>query len=553
MTSEVSAQVLQRGPADPPAAAAGPAWKPLRLLTFYRTILAGLLTVLYFTTGGETAHDPMVPGLYGSTCLAYLAFSLVAGFAARLRWPGFELQVIAQILVDIGCVTLLIHASGGLASGLGILLVITVATGSILIQGRMAFMFAAVATLAVMGEHFYSRMLRNLPRETDYTHAGLLGLALFASAGLTYLLARRIRDSESLARRRAVDLANLARLNAHIVQRLQAGIIVTDHEHRIVLINDTARKLLHAPAAGTGQPLADLSEALYGKLQAWLHAPASQPSLLKGAAHGASLLPHFTRLDSSSGPGALIFLEDMAAMERQAQQIKLASLGRLTASIAHEIRNPLGAISHAAQLLNEQEILAAEDRRLAAIIGDNSARVNLIVENVLQLSRPNSSIPQVLGLASWVERFTAEFAHSGSIDPARISCTVAPDDIEISMDPSLLHQVVWNLCQNAVHHNRTERPVRVQLVGGLTATPGVAHLDIIDDGSGIEPDMTDKIFEPFFTTHRSGTGLGLYIARELCETSGAHLDYHTVATGGSRFRITFPASGVTALPARRIS
>jgi len=519
-----------------------PAWKPLRLLTFYRLILAGLLTVLHFTLSGDTSLGMLAPGLYGLACSGYLLFGLLAGFAARLRWPGYELQAISQIFIDIGVITVLIHASGGLASGLGILLIISVATGSILLPGRMAFMFAAAATLAVMGEHIYSHILLDMPRTAGYTQVGLLGAALFASAGLTYLLARRIKESEALARRRGIDIANLASLNAHIVQRLQAGIIVTDHYHNILLINDTARKLLNEPGTLTGQPLVNLSPALFSKLQEWLRTPAWQSTLLKSEANTTSILPQFARLGSSNGLGALIFLEDMAAMEKQAQQIKLASLGRLTASIAHEIRNPLGAISHAAQLLNEQNVLAEDDQRLMTIIGDNTSRVNVIVENILQLSRPNSSIPQILHLADWVENFAAEFARSGKCAAEQISCAAIPADLEICMDPSLLHQVVWNLCQNAIHHGRAPAATRLQLVGGLTATSDAAHLDIIDNGPGIEPDMTDKIFEPFFTTHSSGTGLGLYIAREICESNGAHLEYRPVAEGGSCFRITFPVN-----------
>jgi two-component system sensor histidine kinase PilS (NtrC family) len=409
----------------------------------------------------------------------------------------------------------------------------------------MAFLFAAAATLAVMGEHFYGLLLQDEPIG-GYTQVGLLGVALFASAGLTDLLARRIRESETLARRRAVDIANLARLNAHIVQRLQAGIIVTDHHHDIVLVNDTARRLLAAPGAQPGTALASLSPDLYEKLLEWLRTPAGKASLLRTASAPSGILPQFTRLDSSSGPGALIFLEDMAAMEQQAQQIKLASLGRLTASIAHEIRNPLGAISHAAQLLDEQNVLAAEDRRLAAIISDNSARVNVIVENILQLSRPRASLPQVLRLADWAAGFATEFAQSGNIDPQCISCSIAPADTEICMDPSLLHQVVWNLCQNAIAHNRGTPAIRLQLAGGYDASADTRHLDIIDNGTGIDADMTDKIFEPFFTTHSSGTGLGLYIAREICESNGARLEYRPAAGGGSCFRITFPA--VTAAP-----
>ncbi|MEA2078748.1 MAG: HAMP domain-containing sensor histidine kinase, partial [Pseudomonadota bacterium] len=256
---------------------------------------------------------------------------------------------------------------------------------------------------------------------------------------------------------------------------------------------------------------------------------------------GTTLLPQFTPLGTGDGIGALIFLEDAATMARQAQQMKLASLGRLTASIAHEIRNPLGAISHATQLLSESELLGTGDQRLMTIIRDHTRRVNTVVENVLQLSRPGTSLPQHIALKPWLEKFTDEFTHSGNCHPDQVSISVTPQDIDIYMDPGQLHQVAWNLCLNAVHHNNQEvPPVKLQLVGEQSDTSTAPHLDIIDNGPGIEPDMEDRIFEPFFTTKSSGTGLGLYIARGICESNQARLGYHPLPDGGSCFRITFP-------------
>ncbi len=518
-------------------------WKPLRLLTFYRLILAGLLTVLFFSIADSTLLDIQHPRVYALTCIAYLAFSLAAGFTARLRTPGYELQAVVQILTDIAAITLLIFASGGLASSLGILLLITVAAGSILLPGRMAFLFAAVATMAVMGGQFYSSLLEGTSPTTGYTQSGLLGIALFATAALTFLLARRIHESEALARRRGVDIANLSKLNDLIVQRLQAGIIVTDHEHRIRLINETARKLLGLRVPATDKLLAMLSPALFEQLESWRKTHDQEPVLLQDEIRGVNVLAHFTLLGTEEGIGALIFLEDTATMAKQAQQMKLASLGRLTASIAHEIRNPLGAISHATQLLSESEALDQGDRRLTAIIGDQTRRVNTVVENVLQLSRPGTSMPQHIRLHDWLEKFVDEFVHSGSCPAQQISIAADPADLEVYMDPSLLHQVVWNLCQNAVRHAGPETAdFRLVLKGHRAGSSRRPQLDIIDNGPGIEPDMTDKIFEPFFTTRSSGTGLGLYIAREICESNQATLTYHAQPGGGSCFRITFPSS-----------
>ena len=516
-------------------------WKPLRLLTFYRLILAGLLTTLFFSVPDSTTLGILYPGTYTAGCIGYLAFALLAGFTTRLRHPGYELQATAQILVDIVAITLLMFASNGPASGLGILLLISVAAGSILLPGRMAFMFAAVATMAVIGEQLYSTLLDNAPRTTDYTQSGLLGIALFATAGLTYLLVRRIHESEALALRRGIDLANLAKLNALIVQRLQAGIIVTDHENRVRLINETARKLLGSSDMDTHPPLAELSTALQEQLQKWRQHPESEPSLLKNVADTTNLLPHFTQLGTADGPGSLIFLEDTASMAKQAQQMKLASLGRLTASIAHEIRNPLGAISHATQLLKESEALNDGDRRLVTIIGDHTRRVNAVVENVLQLSRPGASLPQQFRLQDWLQKFIDEFSHSGVCRPEQIEYSVTDPDLEVYIDPSLLHQVVWNLCLNAVNHARPDKEaLHIHLAGSLTGSAATVHLDIIDNGPGIQADMTDKIFEPFFTTRSNGTGLGLYISREICESNQARLEYLPATAGGSCFRISFP-------------
>ena len=520
-------------------------WGPLRLLSFYRLILAAMLCLLFFLLGEDTSLGHTSAELYGITSLAYLGFSLAAGFAARLRMPGYRLQSLVGVLVDIVAITLMMSASGGPDSGLGILLIISVATGSVLLPGRLGFLFASIATIALLGEHFYSNLLEQKPYIAGFTRVGLMGLAFFATAALTWILVHRIQESEALAHQRGIDLANLSRLNAHIVQRLQAGIIVTDNHDTVRLINETARRLLHVSDNCVDRALADISQPLTEQLDAWRRAPGSEPTLLQQGHDIDNVLPHFNLLGTDEGLGALIFLEDTAVIVRQTQQTRLAALGRLTASIAHEIRNPLGAISHATQLLNEDNTLADEDRRLMDIIGENTGRVNAIVENVLQLSRPGHSFPQTIRLPEWLDGFVDEFRDSGAIGAGRIECSTDTGDMEVRIDPSLLHQVVWNLCQNAVQHTDKER-MSIRLAAGHDPSTDQPYLDIIDNGPGIPADLQDRVFEPFYTTHSSGSGLGLFIAREICENNHMRLDYYTVESGGSRFRISFTA--VSELP-----
>ncbi len=514
-------------------------WRPLRYLNLYRILLASLfVSSYYFETNLPQLgnHDPR---LFIAVSIVYLLLASVASFAIHWRWLNFQHLTYGLVVLDIIALTLLMRASGGIASGLGMLLVVAIAGNSLLLGGRTSILFAAIATLAVLAEQVYAQISQTLP--ANYTQAGILGATLFATAFLAHVLSTRIRESEELAARRGVDLANLAQLNQHVIQRMQSGIIVVDAHSRIRLMNESAWHMLGLPSRSTTtRSLKVVSPELAEQLDAWRHHTLSEPRIFRSGGQSTDLLPSFTALGSDEQAGTLIFLEDTARMAQQAQQMKLASLGRLTASIAHEIRNPLGAISHAEQLLAEAVPDNPSDRRLLEIIHSNTTRVNDIIENVLQLSRRDRARPEDLPLKDWLTQFITEFTLSQGCAPEDISIHVEPADITVRMDASQFHQVLWNLCQNGLRYSRDHpRQPRLTLHGGQQ--PGSSHavLDVIDHGPGIAPADVQHIFEPFFTTDAKGSGLGLYIARELCEGNGARLSYIAVPTGGSCFRIEF--------------
>lgn len=514
-------------------------WGPLRFLTFYRLILAGSLTTIFILSDAAPLGQE-VPMLFAATGILYTAFALVAGFAARLRRPAFGWQTAVQILVDIVAITLLMHASGGLSSGLGILLVVAVAAGSLLMPGRPAFLFAAIATLAVLGQYGIAFLQNIAIPAGGITQSGLLGAAFFATAAMARMLALRLRESEELAEQRGVDLANLRELNERIVQRLQSGIVVVDPEGRVRLMNRTAWMQLGMPPEQAGRPIAEIFPELHQHLNTWCKNPDWTPPILRPEGSETGLIPKFTRLGTASGMGAIISLEDSTALAEQAQQMKLASLGRLTASIAHEVRNPLGAISHAAQLLAESDQLGAGDQRLVQIVRNHAQRMNGIIENVLQLSRRRQNAPQQLELGSWLEHFLAEFNATLHTSAGQIQMHTS-GVVQAEMDPSHLHQVLWNLLQNALEHGGAHgQPVRIRINTGYLEPGGKPFIEVIDNGPGISPEARENIFEPFFTTAPQGTGLGLYIARELCESNQARLRYDAVPDGGSCFRIELP-------------
>ncbi|MGW8311473.1 MAG: sensor histidine kinase [Thiogranum sp.] len=514
-------------------------WQPLRLLTVYRLTLAGLLIVLYFALKDSNPFNVELPGLFEATLLAYLLFGAAAGLAARAQWPGYELQALVQVLTDIATITLLLHATGGVASALSVLMVIAVVFGTLVLPGRLAYLFAAIATLAVLLETGIASLLPENTNADHLTRAGLVGAVLFMAAGLTHLLVIRARESAALAARRGVDLANLEQLNRYIVQQLESGLLVIDPHQYIHLANDNARRLLDMND-DRPQRLEHASPRLAEQFRQWSADHQWQPQPIQSSDASSSLIPRFSALTTSEGKGALVMLDDSVRLAQQSQQLKLASLGRLTASIAHEIRNPLGAISHAAQLLNESDQLTSGDRRLTEIIERHTRRVNSIIENVLQISRGSASHPQPVELGEWLRTFHEEFTHSQGIDRAHVQLDIAPGPLALQVDPGHLHQVLTNLCENALRHC-ADQDTPVVLRAGHD-DHGMVGLEVIDKGPGIDPDTAEKMFEPFFTTAASGTGLGLYIARELCELNQARLSYRPGPEGGSRFRIQFSQS-----------
>ena len=432
------------------------------------------------------------------------------------------------------------HASGGIKSGLGVLMIAAVAGGSLLIRIRIGVFFAAIATLAVLFEQIYAT-LQDTEVLSSYTHAGLLGATYFTTAILASVLARRLRESEALAERRGVDLANMAQLTEYIIQRMQTGIIVIDHSGAIHLINESARQLLGIPPRARFTVLNQISPILYQQIRLWRSDMKYQAPIIRSGDTAPEIKLRFARLGSDSKSGVLIFLEDTAAMAQQAQQLKLVSLGRLTASIAHEIRNPLGAISHAGQLLAESPKLVDADNRLTEIILQHTGRVNTIIENILQLSRREQSQPEELLLKPWLDEFVHELCNSAGMVADNIDMSIMPENLVVRIDASQLHQILTNLCQNGLRHSRSSKPPQLAIQAGLVPDSHIPYLDVCDNGPGIDDETAQHLFEPFFTTESSGTGLGLYLSRELCESNQARLDY-IPQKHGACFRITFADS-----------
>lgn len=518
-------------------------WRVLGTLNLFRLLLATILLGLFFAGGEPRLFGDRYPSVFSAVAAGYLVFAIVTGLAIKARWVSAGLQTITQVTVDIVAVVILMHASGGISSGLGGLLVVFVGAGSLVLPMQVPAFFAAVATIAILGEQFFSQ-IGGVSDSSNYSAAGILGAIIFAIALAARPLARRIQVSEALARQRGVDLANLSELNEYIVQHLRESIVVIDADNRIRLINASAAKLLGADADCHGSNIGETSLDLAAYITTWRHDADASPhtDLTMNADDDSALIKaHIAPLgkdDVRTGP-VLVFLEDASLMNARVQQSKLASLGRLSASIAHEIRNPVGAMSHAGQLLAESEAMTAEDLRLTEIIRTHAERVSHIIDNVLQLSRRESSAPELFDLGPWLADFAQEFSRTLELQEGELSAAGANESLEVRMDPSHLRQVLWNLCDNAVKYASETGGILVELQTGRTSRTGQPYLEVLDQGHGVDAGTADKIFEPFFTARSGGTGLGLYISRELCELNRATLSYHPREPGGSIFRIVF--------------
>ncbi len=511
-------------------------WRPLRFFNLYRAVLAGLFVTLNIMGGAPRSLGGGDPGLFLGAALVYFGFSFLSGFSIRWRWPAFQLQVFSQVVVDIVAITIMMHASGGVRSGFGMLLVVAIAGGSMLTGGRTAILFAAIASLAVLSQEIYSWVYEIFPG-TAYTQSGMLGATFFATASLAYVLARRVRASEALAQQRGVDLANLSRLNELIIQRMQSGILAVDSEDNVRLINESARRLLGASSGDTGEPLGRVSRELAERVGEWRTGGSGASSIIRPDSGDGSIIASLAEIEQPSSPGLLIFLEDSSVVTQRAQRLKLASLGRLAASIAHEIRNPLAAISHAGQLLAESSQLSTGDQRLTQVIQQQSLRVNAIIENVLQLSRRKPHAPASFDLGGWLREFVGDYIGAKGLAEGDILLRLEDSDLEVHMDPSQLRQVLENLCNNGFRYAKTSPYLTLE--AAACQETGRVCLNILDSGDGIAEDAVEHLFEPFFTSERDGTGLGLYIARELCEVNQAGLVYLGLTEKGNCFRVIF--------------
>ncbi|MEZ5549821.1 MAG: ATP-binding protein [Pseudomonadales bacterium] len=509
----------------------------LKVYNYYRVLIGLALLVVASQRLIESRLGDLDLAWFLAVTGTYTLINLLTAVTVQLLPQSSfakEYPAIALVLFDVLALTWLTYLSGGVSSGLGALILVSIATGSIIVTGQKANVLPALATIAILYEEFHLALTAPALHD-DYFQAGILGALYFAVALSVQRISRRVRQNDIRALTQAAELADLERVNRQIVHRMRTGIVLVDQDSRIRMANQSARALL---GQNQDEELATLPEPLVSQLEAWRadNARRVPPFQIRQDTPEIRVAFSPVRADQPDGD-VTIFLEDTGEIQQQAQQLKLAALGRLSASIAHEIRNPLGAISHAAQLLSESSNLDKGDERLTTIIHDHCRRMNAVIENVLKLSRRRPPTPVKLNLKEFLLEFRDSFLDT---EPdAQIDVSVNPEDTEVRMDKSQLLQALTNLASNGIRYSREAGQAYLRLEGGIDAHTDRPYLNVIDSGPGVSPDQLTNLFEPFFTTAKTGTGLGLYISRELCETNQARLTYYPDEGGGACFRIIF--------------
>jgi len=499
-----------------------------------------LLSVFLITTSMATINVGSLgskhPDIFTYTSFFYGLLSLTFTFFIHKGWPHYIIQCRLHVLTDIVIVIILYYASGGRGAGLEILFFISVSASGILLGGRGALTAASAATIFLILEHFYV-IATNQRQMGGFTTLGFIGGGLFITAFIIYYLSLLLRKTEVEVAQQNIDIQKLNRINELIVEQLHSGVIVVDPSLQVLLINNSSKDLLDIPdKLILPQPLINLLHNTGLEVSNLKDLDKREESMVN-LPSGKKLLARYKPLGNSYENGYIILLDDYSQIEKNQRNEKFIAMGRLSASIAHEIRNPLGAISHAGQLLSESPTLLKNDSRLVEIIENQSKRIDQVIKTILELGQGNVQKLQEIPIFVWIEKLIDSFINEKGLPENSIRLS-GDRTITACGDPEQLQHVVLNLFSNALNYADTTKNPFITVKIELDQSGYKTSVSIADNGPGIPENIQDRIFEPFFTTSSTGNGLGLYIARNICLGNNGQLDYIKSKNSNDLFMIT---------------
>ena len=545
----------------------------------YRFIVSSFsMLMVYITVRSDDSSS--LPSFLQQTALSfYVLLSLILLGLFYTVGKHMRRQLAFGLALDVIILSLLLYTAGEPDLHLTMLYMVVVAASFMLLHASQALIITLLAIIFVIYQQFFYAIANSM-NLANLGNALLMSASFLAVGGLSWSISQRLVQLEKVAARHAREAERLDVINQEVISQMVNGVIVIDSEE-VVLANLAAYQLLSIPndrsndndnrpnnkklKKSKSKNLTDFQRQLSQQ-----HLQLFQACLSVATAHSRTFVYELPALANASIVGKLrvdviplkddsklIILEDLRREQANAQQLKLASLGQLTASIAHEIRNPLAAISQASQLLIEDVVESdlgsdknypsfnstsnsdhlnsdmAGNYELYQMIFMQTKRVNRIIEDVLKLSRQQTANQQTINLAEWIPKFLDDYFKEHDVFLHLMNQPL------VSFDNNQLEQVLINLINNGLRHSSYNNPHAFVEIDIYCADNDVI-IDILDGGSGVSSDDLEHLFNPFFTTEKVGTGLGLYLSQAFCEANHARLLY-VPDHKKTCFRLIFPA------------
>lgn len=512
-------------------------WRSMRVLSYVRVLLVSAIVAV-----ASMSESGLLSSWQPRTLVAsYFVLALVIVILNIARLGSYRVLLASALAVDLLHIAGLIYWSELSRSVFASLLFLPVVGSALLATQLAALGTASMATIILLTISFIQ--YAGAGDDTTLLQTALLGIGFLATSLVLNKMGRRVLDQEALVREQKRSLETQMQINRTVVNELDRGLLAVNSGGEVLILNLRAARLLGLTTE-LGRPVQSVISASYPalmqKMQEWqktefwetvsthwdMTIEMDSPTLKKGALRRVRARPLAKTGTDTDMNELLVALEDLREMEVRATQLKLASMGRLTASIAHEIRNPLAAVSHAAALMSEE---AGQDPpRLLQIIQDNVRRIDRIVGDVLSISRSGRARLEPVALTEAIEQAISELHLDSKGAEDRITYSL-PTPCRVWFDRAHLAQIMNNLLQNALRYATKERAA-IKITAythddGTASGESFCELKIEDDGPGLSVEAVAHLFEPFFTTHVQGTGLGLYLARELASANEASLFY----------------------------
>lgn len=441
-------------------------------------------------------------------------------------------QLLFGLFFDVLALNMLMYS--GVAKDLqtALLFMVISATSFMMVKSSHAVIITLLAIISLISQQLYYAYSAT-EGFLQITDALLLSLSLLAVAFLSWSVSKRLSQAEFIAKKNAKEVKRLNAINREVIRNMVNGVIVVNKTGYLILINETAKNLLKLTPLHTDWfKTHNDSTAYYFELQRqltenhkplvdWYQKQTIASTLTLSLPQAGDSPAKRLRINKKRLPeyGQLLLVEDISREESHAQQLKLASLGQLSASIAHEIRNPLGAISGASELLIEDD-KQSPNYELYEMIYHQTKRVDRIIEDVMRLSRQEPPNQEIIVIVLWLKEFIARYYPFQGI-----GLNYDNQNTIIAFDPNHLEQVITNLLNNAIRHSTpspNEPSVQIHIHDNKSDS---VFIDILDNGTGISDEDLHKLFNPFFTKSQGGTGLGLYLSKAFSEANHARLIY----------------------------